>query len=709
MEEQDSAHVEKIVVHGDHGFCYSRIACRFPRSDQADPDLATSLDTELWSWQDLRQGFGDPRTFLGAILNCVVAGDVRSVGFLASGLDMSTDSRRPTPSASVSFHIENPIEVLADILLLCPHPLLKFGLFDEHGAQLSQTFFWRGDGWHREGSHEKGSPQQIRKWGRSFYAYRLRASAVGAHHVTLLASSYTKARVEIGFIQAVSHTHEVDVRDGTPFMAGAVFDPDRPTAAPAGSSFFFATAPTGEQVLARAEPNDAFWSAGNGPCLTALSIAEPMIGTWRIRVKTLVTIPCECVFQSLPTDDARNVIDRTLRPKMARFGVLARGGIKCTLCKIALVGILVVCMLALLALGAIVALALPPFSAVLTLVAAGITVQLVGRLLYGSRFGDALEVFCGCRKLDERIRTLNIPYDRFCNLATHNSYWHAKWLGPANQRWSVREQLDRGVTALMLDMHVATFPGGGRNIYLCHGGADSGCSAFFDQLHRLGSDPVTLEQVMRDVVEHMTASPDAVVTVFFESRVKQGNQALVDAAMMRSGAEAMAFRPDKRVHGVNAQPWDVKSQGWPTLRWMIDNGTRIVLFSDQAADAGSTFRPGREQDGLPFLWDFVLENDHENAMSGVEHRRHTHTFAGSNISLFLLNHFWRLPFLLAAHRNNQSRFIVGRAEEFRDAYPRPIPLPRLPNFVAVDFFEVPDGQAADAVREINAMWQAFWP
>lgn len=204
------------------------------------------------------------------------------------------------------------------------------------------------------------------------------------------------------------------------------------------------------------------------------------------------------------------------------------------------------------------------------------------------------------------------PYNEVTFVTAHNAYasiaegWMPLW--GANQRESLSDQMKGGVNALMLDIWPYQPKGGELDIYLWHNDPNSAIAYFFG-LANLKMR--TLQSGLMDVVNHLKKNPQAMMTIIFESHVSKGG-ASADEALRRSLEESKAlqyaFHPHQLSHeSVKGQvEWNVKTQGWPTLRWFKEHDLRLVMFTSERSNLRS--EGGKTPQGLAYMWDYAIEN-----------------------------------------------------------------------------------------------------
>lgn len=242
-------------------------------------------------------------------------------------------------------------------------------------------------------------------------------------------------------------------------------------------------------------------------------------------------------------------------------------------------------------------------------------------------------------------------FDEVASLVTHNAFSTAedRFAGP-NQRYGMRRQLEDGVRGLMLDLHTRR----DGQTYLCHGACELGRMRLMDGLVQIRG--------------YLDDDPGAVVTLILESYAEP--EAVV-AAFDEAGLSSLA---------VVQQP----DEPWPTLRSMIDAGTRLVVLTDD------------ERGGAPWLlpvWRHMVDTPYaarEPAELSCEWGR-----GDPENALVLFNHFLTrtLGSPELAGMVNFDPFFSERVTSCAET------LGRAPNFVGVDFYELGDGLAV--VRALN--------
>jgi hypothetical protein len=244
-------------------------------------------------------------------------------------------------------------------------------------------------------------------------------------------------------------------------------------------------------------------------------------------------------------------------------------------------------------------------------------------------------------------------YDEVAYPMAHNAMSNAEagWIAP-NQNFGITRQLNDGIRGLMLD----TYEEDGE-LLLCH----SFCLA--------GSQP--LVEGLNEITVFLEANPGEVVSIIFENYITHAQTA---AAFDESGLIDFVY-----AHEVG--------EPWPTLGGIIAADTRLVVFQEKLP----------QEDEFPWLmniWDHAWETPF--SFETPDDFTCDPNRGDPANPLFLLNHFLTAP--LGGDPNfaemvNHNPLFIERArqcEEEGDA---------LPNFVAVDFYDI--GDLFDVVDALN--------
>lgn len=243
-------------------------------------------------------------------------------------------------------------------------------------------------------------------------------------------------------------------------------------------------------------------------------------------------------------------------------------------------------------------------------------------------------------------------FDEVTFATTHNamSSEDEGWV-PPNQGPPMRQQLEDGVRAMMLDVHEDA-----GELHLCHGNCGFGKRRLADALAELRT---FLE-------EH----PGEVFAIQFETYVTPARL-------------AEAFALAKVTELLHAQ---AAGAPWPTLREMIENGRRIVVFSE--SDGGE---PGWNH--ALFTWSF----DTPYAAKSKDDLKCTGGRGKPGASLFTVNHFLTNPLASRelARTVNRLPFLLDRVRACEQQ------AGHRANFVSVDFYDESD--LLRAVRSLNGL------
>ncbi|MCY1055178.1 hypothetical protein [Nannocystis sp. SCPEA4] len=232
-------------------------------------------------------------------------------------------------------------------------------------------------------------------------------------------------------------------------------------------------------------------------------------------------------------------------------------------------------------------------------------------------------------------------YDEVAYPCTHNSY-SSQDAGftplVANQRRTVAVQLEEGVRALMLDVHLDE-----GETALCHGTCTYGKTPHVD--------------VLADIAEFLAANPREVVTILYED----------SAPVADIAADYAALDLEAKVFVYEGGPF-------PTLEEMIAADTRLVVTAEQGGPPPAWYH---------HLWDLAWDTPY-SYMSADEFSCALNRGDTDN-PLFLVNHWVNsvldLPLEMNAIAVNTYDVLHARLvqcmQESGD----------FPNFVAVDYYE----------------------
>jgi hypothetical protein len=231
-------------------------------------------------------------------------------------------------------------------------------------------------------------------------------------------------------------------------------------------------------------------------------------------------------------------------------------------------------------------------------------------------------------------------YDQVAYATTHNAMSNADegWLGP-NQQHGLTKQLEDGIRGLMLDTHY-----------------DAGVAHLCHSFCQIGKEP--LVSGLLKIRRFLDLHPQEVVTIIFEAYISEAD---TEAAFAAAGL----------LPYVHVQP---VGEPWPTLATLIQNDTRLVVFTDVRGS-----RPWHH-----YVWDYASETPY--SFETPEQLSCAPNRGNPSRPLFILNHF--LTQILGspqlASQINYNPLFIERALACQTARSR------LPNFVTVDFYDIGD-------------------
>jgi hypothetical protein len=250
----------------------------------------------------------------------------------------------------------------------------------------------------------------------------------------------------------------------------------------------------------------------------------------------------------------------------------------------------------------------------------------------------------------------NKTYNTVAYLTTHNSFNSAEGnFSLPNQNFNIVTQLNNGVRALMLDVYDS---GGTPMVY--HGSAILGSNPLIDYLNQIN--------------QFLATNTNEVVTIIFECYTDANS---IESVINQSGLNTFLYTHDT-------------TSSWPTLQNMINNNTRLVIFSD-VDDATAN------QQWYHYVWDYAVEThysvNNQNDFNCDFNR-------GDSINdLFIFNHF--VTTILGTGDENASSvansnpFFINRALQCQ------IEKNKFPNFLTVDFYDL--GNTNEVVSMLNGI------
>jgi len=268
------------------------------------------------------------------------------------------------------------------------------------------------------------------------------------------------------------------------------------------------------------------------------------------------------------------------------------------------------------------------------------------------------------------------PYNQNAYLATHNSYANFdQGFYYAQQSESIEDQMAMGVTALMLDIWIKDGA-----IYLFHN-----YKSFPPWVLQPFASYIKLVDAMVQVKNFLDKQKDEVITLIFEDYVPADSRNLVRQVFVDLGMWDMCFLADQVNKG-----WNVATQGWPTINWLLQNGYRLIPFS-------SVPNP------FPYQWTYMSESVYGNASTvpatWVNPRDESSPL--DQKALCALNHFYTFSatflssWFSAVASLNTSTLLNSHVNDCNTQWKR------YPNYLSVDFFELFQGAPAAATKLLN--------
>jgi len=226
---------------------------------------------------------------------------------------------------------------------------------------------------------------------------------------------------------------------------------------------------------------------------------------------------------------------------------------------------------------------------------------------------------------------------------THNGMSsEADGFTPPNHYNSMQQQLEDGIRGMMLDIYYHDEEDG---TWLCHGACQLGA--------------IKLSDGLKTIVDFLNDNPREVFSIIFESYISAEDTRV---ALVESGMFDLLYT-------------HTKGTPWPTLQEMIDDNTRVVVFSqDNTGDF-----PWYHQ-----AWDFIWDTDYANETP--EDFSCDPLRGSTDNALYCINHFLTDPVAKAslAEQVNHNPEFLNRIQGCQQE------TGQLPNFIAVDFYSIGD-------------------
>ena len=249
-------------------------------------------------------------------------------------------------------------------------------------------------------------------------------------------------------------------------------------------------------------------------------------------------------------------------------------------------------------------------------------------------------------------------YNEVAYLTTHNAFNSDEdgLLFP-NQSYNIASQLNDGVRGLMIDVYNDLF----------------GTPVAYHSIIALGYIP--LSDIFNDIKTFLDNNPNEIATIILECYVTANN---IEDEINQSGLYNHLYTHNN-------------STGWPTLQNMIDNNSRLVIFTD-VDDASSS------QNWYHYVWDYGVETHY--SVGSINDFTCDFNRGDPLNDLFIFNHFVTdatLGYGLYNESNdvNANPFFITRAQNCQNQ------TNKFPNFVTVDYYELGDG--LDVVDQLNGI------
>jgi hypothetical protein len=292
------------------------------------------------------------------------------------------------------------------------------------------------------------------------------------------------------------------------------------------------------------------------------------------------------------------------------------------------------------------------------------------------------------------IPTLTSRYDQYCYLVAHNAFANVDdgWTY-AQQTHSITQQLDMGARGLELDIYRRQVNGVDEVVY-DHSGMGNWRVL-------LRSPWKLLRDSLSEIRNWMDNHPAEVLTIIFEQPDFTNPDPMVTAAFTAAGMATYVYYANQVNYGKNGATWNNRTQGWPSLQWMIDNGKRLVVFSQRSR--GNTT-------GFAYLWDYAVENEYgtPSILSGCEKRAESGDLNQNAGKLFVVNYALNIPTspttipLPSTYTLlNNYYWLYAKLRTCQDVSSNNA----LPNLVKVNFFEYgAGGGPLRVIQKINQEW-----
>ena len=248
-------------------------------------------------------------------------------------------------------------------------------------------------------------------------------------------------------------------------------------------------------------------------------------------------------------------------------------------------------------------------------------------------------------------------YNEVAYLTTHNAFnSNEDGFSFPNQTYNITSQLNDGVRGLMIDVY---------NHF--------GTPTAYHSLFALGTIP--LINLFNDIQSFLDNNANEIVTIILECNTSSND---IENVVNQSGLSSYLYTHNNSI-------------GWPTLQDMINNNTRLVIFTD-VDDASSS------QLWYHYVWDYAVETHY--SVNTINDFTCDFNRGDPLNDLFIFNHFvvdaiFRYGLYNESNDVNTNPFFIARALDCQNQ------TNKFPNFVTVDFYELGDGLAV--VDQLNGL------
>ncbi|MEV8372578.1 RICIN domain-containing protein [Kribbella sp. NPDC056861] len=284
--------------------------------------------------------------------------------------------------------------------------------------------------------------------------------------------------------------------------------------------------------------------------------------------------------------------------------------------------------------------------------------------------GAAAEWLVNAAEVPRRAMPADPRLDQVTFLTSHNAMANTDegfWGRFPNQSYRLKDQLAQGVRGLQIDAYASN-----GDVKMCHGSC--------------WGNERTLTAGLQDTVDFLNANREAIVTVFIEDYTSV--EELRAAVARVNGFADRVFNPAQA---------GVRQNGWPKVSELIAQNRRLLVFSQ---------RSGRDAYGVMFDRDWTAENYWSLGSGGGDVQCYSRwdevPLAKEEPGfrrLHSMNHYRDVPSEASAGTDNGSKL----ADRVRRVC-GPV-AGRKPNYVALDFYQKPEGGAVrNLIADLNTYW-----